>query len=284
MGAETGVGSRRVFGGSSAELTEFPVICALLDRYWSPRCSASVLNHHWVLTAAHCVTRKLAYVKYNTRRPTSPEGDVTPIHYLYRHPKFEVIQADEGNGPDVTHLHHDVGLVRTRTKMRLASAPPHDVITNLRRYSSEELWNKDIKVLGFGRTERSILGEELFSVQLRLVGCEREGWYHCVCGVAQGRDPRGVCSGDSGGPVLFEGVQVGVTSMGPTECSRAGALPPGATSVFTTLHQYADLVNATISDAEEALRMRIISGTQGIRGELVVVLGCLALCAVIPSY
>jgi hypothetical protein len=64
------------------------------------------------------------------------------------------------------------------------------------------------QVLGFGRTERSTLGEELFLVRLKLVGCERGAWLHCVCGVAAGRDPRGVCSGDSGGPVLYHGAQV----------------------------------------------------------------------------
>lgn len=53
-----------------------------------------------------------------------------------------------------------------------------------------------------------MLGEELFSVRLQLVFCERGAWFHCVCGVAAGRDGRGVCSGDSGGPVLYRGVQV----------------------------------------------------------------------------
>lgn len=82
-----GVGSRRVFGGSAIELAEFPAVCALLDRYYVVRCSAIVLTNYWVLTAAHCVTPKLAYVKYNTRRPASNEGNVSAIQYLYRHPK-----------------------------------------------------------------------------------------------------------------------------------------------------------------------------------------------------
>lgn len=85
--AQSGVNSRRVFGGSAIELAEFPAVCALLDRYYVVRCSAIVLNKYWVLTAAHCVTPKLAYVKYNTRRPASNEGNVSAVQYLYRHPK-----------------------------------------------------------------------------------------------------------------------------------------------------------------------------------------------------
>lgn len=65
------------------------------------------------------------------------------------------------------------------------------------------------------------MGEELFSVKLQLVFCDRGSWFHCVCGVATGRDRRGVCSGDSGGPVLYRGVQV--RTHGATCAAAAGA-------------------------------------------------------------
>lgn len=48
--------------------------------------------------------------------------------------------------------------------------------------------------------------------------------------------------------------------MGPVECARGGETPPvGATSVFTSLYQYTDVINATIQDMEAELRMRRIS-------------------------
>ncbi|RVE42566.1 hypothetical protein evm_012779 [Chilo suppressalis] len=279
-GAETELYTRRVFGGEAAELDMFPAVCALLDRYWSTRCSCAVVSTRWALTAAHCVSPRIAYVKYNARRPSSPDGDVAPVHYLYRHPGYKVIQEDEGRGMDVTLLHHDVGLVRTRVDMVLNSQPKTDPLHAMRLYNPVDLKNERVKVLGFGRTERLLLGEELFVVQLQLVFCSRGAWFHCVCGVATGRDPRGVCSGDSGGPVIHNGAQVGVTSMGPMECmaisgpaiitgggGNATVEPPaslqapasGATSVFTSLYNYADLINATIHDTEHALRMRMIS-------------------------
>ncbi|XP_059054676.1 coagulation factor IX-like [Achroia grisella] len=253
-------GGRRVFGGEAAALATWPAACALLDRYWSPRCSATVVAARWALTAAHCVSPRLAYVKYNSRRPAAPDGDVAPVHYLYRHPGYKVVQEDEGRGVDVTVLHHDLGLVRTRADMVLhhGSLPG---LHSLRTYNPLHLTNVEVQVLGFGRTERSPLGEELFSVRLRLAACERGAWLHCACGAAPARDPRGVCAGDSGGPVLYKGLQVGVTSMGPVECARSAGRQPaaGATSVFTMLYNYADLVNATISNTDTQLRMRMIS-------------------------
>lgn len=84
--AESELNTRRVFGGAAADLSEFPAAAALLDRYWTARCSAAVLAPQWALTAAHCVSPRVAYVKYNARRPSAPEGDVASVHYLYRHP------------------------------------------------------------------------------------------------------------------------------------------------------------------------------------------------------
>ncbi|CAH2100504.1 unnamed protein product [Euphydryas editha] len=253
-----GSGSRRVFGGSAMDLKNFNVVCALLDRYLVVRCTATIITPHWVLTAAHCVTSRLAYVKYNTRRPASTDGNITAIHFLYQHPRYRVVQKDEGRGLDVTELHHDVGLVRTRVQMKLANT--NSILQSLRSNDAFDLYNKVVQVLGFGRTERAVLGEELFGVELRLVGCEREDWVYCVCGVAKEGIPRGVCSGDSGGPVLYQGVPIGVTSMGPVECKQNTVTPPvGATSVFTTLYQYSDVINATIQETEAELRMRRIN-------------------------
>ncbi|XP_021199089.2 trypsin, alkaline B [Helicoverpa armigera] len=254
--------TRRVFGGAATTLGAYPAACVLLDRYWTARCSAAVVAPRWALTAAHCVSPHIAYVKYNARRPSSPEGDVSAVHYLYRHPGYQVVQEDEGRGVDVTLLHHDVGLVRTRSDMSLASAPKLDPMAAMRLYNPVDLKNEEVQVLGYGRTEKSSLGEELFEVRLRLVWCERGAWFHCVCGVGgarAGSSARGVCSGDSGGPVLYRGAQVAVTSMGPLECAGARLDPAdGATSVFTALYNYADLINATIYDTEAALRMRKI--------------------------
>lgn len=72
----------------------------------------------------------------------------------------------------------------------------------------------------------------------------------------------GVCAGDSGGPLLFGRTQVAVTSLGPNECGPAGGAgypPLSVLSVFTTLRPYVDVLNATMTDTDAELRMRLIS-------------------------
>ncbi|XP_013166455.1 PREDICTED: trypsin alpha-like [Papilio xuthus] len=265
-------GARRVFGGAAAQLSEFPTACALLDRYFATRCSAAALASHWALTAAHCISPLVAYVKYNTRRPSAEEGDVSAVQYLYRHPEYRVVQEDEGYGMDVTVLHNDVGLVRSRDELRLRAPLPRDALAALRRYDPGNLMDAEVHVLGFGRSESSALGEEMWGARLRLARCGRATWYHVVCGAgavepvgarAAGEGAvGGVCAGDSGGPLLFGRTQVAVTSLGPRECGPAGGAgdpPLGALSVFTTLRPYVDVLNATMTDTDAELRMRMIS-------------------------
>lgn len=79
--------TRRVFGGSAASLQAFPAACALLDRYLSAVCSAAVLRAHWALTAGHCITPRLAFVRFNARKVTLAAGNIAAVHYRYRHPE-----------------------------------------------------------------------------------------------------------------------------------------------------------------------------------------------------
>ncbi|XP_049869323.1 trypsin-like [Pectinophora gossypiella] len=255
-------GTRRLFGGTKAQLKDFPPACLLTDRSLTARCSGAVVAPHWVLTAAHCISPSLAYVKYNTRTPSKGPADQATIVALYQHPKYEVVQEDEGRGLDVTQLHNDIGLAETKQAIELDFPLKDEPIHAMRSIEPKKLQKVMVQVMGFGRTEtaEATLGEELFAVTLRLQNCERSSWFHCMCGLASpGERARGVCSGDSGGPVVYSGVQVGVTSMGPLECVTMADPTPGSTSVFTSLYQYADILNDTINNVPGVIKMSSVA-------------------------
>lgn len=64
---------------------------------------------------------------------------------------YKVLEQDEGHGVDVTLLHHDVGLVRTKTAMKLAAMPfrsgsRSEPLAALLNYNPHELNDKEVEV------------------------------------------------------------------------------------------------------------------------------------------
>ncbi|XP_026313972.1 mite allergen Der f 6-like [Hyposmocoma kahamanoa] len=167
---------------------------------------------------------------------------------------------------DVVELRNDVGLVRTKEVLVLNTPLVINTLQAMREYEPNKLNFGDVEVLGFGRTTKYepawALGNQLFAAKLTLVKCDRTTWSFCICAMSGSDNPRGVCSGDSGGPMVYNGSQIGITSMGPQECSRnniSGATT--ITSVFTTLHQYADIITRTIDDRKGSKQMTLIYGS-----------------------
>ncbi|XP_063547579.1 uncharacterized protein LOC134755030 [Cydia strobilella] len=221
--------ARRIFGGTEAPAGAYPGACALLDSSPAPRCSCAVLAPRWALTAAHCVKPEIAYVQFNGAYRS--DSNLATVKLMYAHPAFEAVVRDMGEGPDVVTLQHDLGLVRTRGNMVLSShsyfpvprAPRAngDIVGAMMLYNVEDLLNKDVDILGYGMTEAKPAGERLREVRLKMAACGREGWRHCACAVGA---VSGVCSGDSGGPVLYNGTQVGAAAAGRVRARGLAAL------------------------------------------------------------
>lgn len=56
-----------------------------------------------------------------------------------------MVQKDEGRGLDVTELHNDVGLVRTRDEIKLANTD--SILRSLRSNDAFDLYDKVVQVL-----------------------------------------------------------------------------------------------------------------------------------------
>ena len=198
-------------------------------------CSGTIVGPGLVLTAAHCLVRKGNY----RVRFVGPDGKarMMAVARTARHPGF--VEEDGFSGSDI-------GLVQTRTPfpagMRAAVLPG---------------WTgggSSLLIAGFGSTEAS----RNRASQLRVAAMESgepaiPGRGFRGLSVPEGAPKRGMCVGDSGGPVYSRGsnpaMVVGVLKGGTIEPGTSCTTRP----LYTPVSSYRDWIEAQVQRWNAAL-------------------------------
>lgn len=172
-------------------------------------CGGTLIHGDIVLTAAHCVRPLGMTAQVGARvKGSTEDGSVyATIDEQIFHPDF----SDGNNGYDFMLI-------------KLGAWVPKQTVTlnselNFAHSQQEGGADNLSTVMGFGMTEED--GEEsdvLMEVQVGLITGEMCGEIYnmfdfqddiMICAMDTGKDS---CVGDSGGPLLYQGVQVGITS------------------------------------------------------------------------
>ncbi|XP_065335680.1 trypsin-1-like [Cloeon dipterum] len=227
------VHGKKIVGGVPAELGEFPsqLSLHLNDSLYG---AANVLSENYVLTAAHCVMGL-----------SPPELSVRSGSLYYdkgqRHQVTRIVMHEQFNFTD--SLVHDIAIVEVDPPFTFGPNVQPLVLPN---QGEDPAVGTPATVIGWGRLYyNGPLSETINKVTIEIRDqaiCE-EAYVnfplhvyesHLCADVPEGG--LGSCNGDSGGPLLVDGVAVGLVSWA-NECALQGY-----PTVYTRLPDYRDWI------------------------------------------
>ncbi|XP_037782609.1 factor V activator RVV-V alpha-like [Penaeus monodon] len=211
----------RIVGGYDAKIYQYGFV-GVLKRAFEYYCTAVLITDEFVLTAAHCVDRKLTWYKVilgaqnlKAEEEHRIEVGVDEV-FLYPHYKY-----DDGISGDIAVLK-----LKERVKFNKyifpAQLPNRDVYASM-----------PLLVLGWGKKQGGLKFHSLQAAHTYVTRydlCRHiYKWLdrNMFC-VANGRTS--TCTGDAGGPAIYEKMVMGIASFGSEDCQKS--FPQGYANVF----------------------------------------------------
>ncbi|XP_050353682.1 trypsin, alkaline C-like [Nymphalis io] len=226
----------RIVGGSNANIEDYPFMAVILgsnDDYiqvrFIPYCGGTLITTRSILTAAHCFFNNVIDNRQIRVRLGSPfsyfGGDFHRVQNWIKHPGYAFPK-----------VYHDIAILKLAAPATLSSriglapiAGPNYLVADnttvtaagwgLLEFGGEpshilqrvdvQIINHDICRENYAELQ-SLLGEH----QVPNVTSEK------ICAGILDGGGKDACSGDSGGPLLHQGIVIGVTSWGH-ECALA---------------------------------------------------------------
>ena len=194
-------------------------------------CSGTLIDTQWIMTAAHCVEMGNAPVitaQIGQADITEP-ANLAVVDKIVISPNY-----------DSDTMYGDIALLHITTPQYVPT-----VTLPYRNASSSELYvGFQMRVYGWGETSAGVTIDNasatpyLQTATLTFQGFDYDFPDHIFAG-DYGKD---TCFGDSGSPLLFEGIQYGITSFGFTYTCGTGV--PGG---YTDVSNYSNWISDTIA-------------------------------------
>ncbi|XP_007531349.1 kallikrein-1-like [Erinaceus europaeus] len=235
----------RIIGGWECEKHSHPWMVALYHNGFF-KCGGILVHPQWVLTAAHCVGKnyqlRLGHHSLNER---NDRGQLAHVRGSFPHPLYNMSLRKKHRPQPGDDYSHDLMLLRTAKPVQIT-----DTVQVLELPTREPAVGSSCYALGWGSVNpvNLSLPPTLQCVDLRLLPraiCAHSykekvtGSMLCAGVLLGGKD---TCLGDSGGPLICEGVFHGITSWGGRPCAKR-QFP----ALYTKLMSHREWVQGTIS-------------------------------------
>uniref|UniRef100_A0A182QGQ8 Peptidase S1 domain-containing protein n=1 Tax=Anopheles farauti TaxID=69004 RepID=A0A182QGQ8_9DIPT len=213
---------RRIVNGTDADIRDYPFMVSLRNSAGRHSCGGSILSETWVLTAAHCVSATTPFMQTiqvgRTKISSEKDDSVYGIKRVVSHPEY-----DSRN----SHL-NDIALLELVLPLEFGESVYPVRLPSPLFEVEDDLDDLGVTLIGWGLTATGGSSPTtLQRVDYYVVPNDECGELHTstiypshICAAIPGGG-KGQCSGDSGGPLLHHGVQVGIVSWSIKPCAVA---------------------------------------------------------------
>ncbi|XP_041928430.1 complement factor D [Alosa sapidissima] len=228
-----------VTGGKEAVAHSRPYM-ASVQLNGKHECGAFLIASQWLLSATHCFRDgaggRTVVVGLHSLSEEEATKETFQISAVYNHPDFNIHNYDS----DITLIKLDRPVVESDTVKPLS----------YKQTGVEPAEDTTVDTAGWGSLNN--LGsrpDKLHELTIRVKSrnkCGRSDYYgskftkNMLCAAGMRQD---TCDGDSGGPLLYNGVAVGITSNGGKKCGTCRK--PG---LYTIISHFAEWIQQTMTD------------------------------------
>ncbi|XP_026839785.1 chymotrypsin-2 [Drosophila erecta] len=229
----------RVVNGTDSSILKYPFVVSLRSYDGSHSCGGSIISRLFVMTAAHCTNGRPAdtlSIQFGVTNISGVGPNVVGIKKIIQHEDFDRTRR---NANDISLL-----LVQEPFEFDGVSVAPVELPVQAFAVPQSVAGVEGV-LIGWGLNDTNgSVQKTLQEVSLKIYSDEEctarhngqtDPRYHICGGVDEGG--KGQCSGDSGGPLIYNGQQVGIVSWSIKPCTVAPY--PG---VYTKVSQYVDWI------------------------------------------
>lgn len=198
-------------------------------------CGGTLIDSQWIMTAAHCVIEadsdSVITTMIGQADISAYPDNIATVDEIYIYPYF-----------NTSSFYGDIALLHLTTAQ--SNTPVTLPYSNASSYLSTGI---SMRVYGWGETSAAVTQNDSLSVNLlQTAALTYQGFDSDHPGfIFAGDDQSDTCFGDSGGPLIYGGIQYGITSIG-----FASTCATGIAGGYTDVSRYSSWIDSTIGWAD----------------------------------